>query len=202
MPEAVERLCFGFLPKQALFADEDEEVAPRRNPALLVPVRNADWDLTGVQRIFLDEKTGGKPKYSKQNKFSKGVLKGSCGVVQYFKGSSTVFVVEGPETGAAVACAATDSTVLATLSLGNLCNSADVIKAQGANRVLLALDNDENAAAKAASERAVAYLTNELKEAGIKVEVRVPVTQKSKTGVDWNDVLRDDGIEELKRQLD
>ena len=45
------------------------------NPALLVRVEDSTGELTGVQRIFLSQGTGSKPKWMKKNKFSRGVLK-------------------------------------------------------------------------------------------------------------------------------
>ena len=90
----IERLDFCYLPKYPLTSDletlrstTDGERAG--GPALLVPVRNSDWQLTGVQRIFLDERTAGKLKGIKHHKFSKGLLKGSAGIVQRGRGGGT-----------------------------------------------------------------------------------------------------------------
>ena len=207
----IERLDLCYLPKYPLTSDletlrsttTDGERAG--GPALLVPVRNSDWHLTGVQRIFLDERTAGKPKGIKHHKFSKGLLKGSAGIVQRGRcggGGAVVYVVEGPETGASVACAVDpDSTVVATLSLGNLGNMGNFLRSLKPSKVVLALDLDVKEAAKMAMERATTAVVEELEKDDISWERRIPKPLKENVSADWNDVLVAHGLDELKRQL-
>ena len=207
-PGVIERLHFGFLPKYPFISDLEELQSneeyggkPIMGPALLVPVRNSDWHLTGVQRIFLNEDTAGKPKG--QHKFSKGHLKGNAGIVQRGGGSgSIVYVVEGPETGASVACAVNpDATIVATLSLGNLANIGNFVRSLKPLKVVLALDHDVKEAAKNAMERATSVLAKELEKDDISWERRLPELTARGSALDWNDILVTQGLDELKRQL-
>ena len=170
----------------------------------MVPVRNSDWQLTGVQRIFLDERTAGKPKGIKHHKFSKGLLKGSAGIVQRGRGGggAVVYVVEGPETGASVACAVDpDDTVVATLSLGNLGNMGNFLRSLKPSKVVLALDLDVKEAAKMAMEKSTTAIVEELEKDDIVWERRIPKPLKENSSADWNDVLVAHGLDQLKRQL-
>lgn len=49
--------------------------------AFSVPVNHSP-DMTGIQRIFLNEKTGHRESSLRYTKKSKGIIKGSIGVVQ------------------------------------------------------------------------------------------------------------------------
>lgn len=206
----IDRLEFCYLPKYPFTSDLEElqssgtDGGKLMGPALLVPVRNSDWQLTGVQRIFLDERTAGKPKGSKHHKFSKGLLKGNAGIVQRGQGGggSIVYVVEGPETGASVACAVDpDATVVATLSLGNLSNIGNFVRCLRPSKVVLALDYDVKEAAKKAMERATMIVVEELEKDGISWERRIPKSLDENMSADWNDILVTQGLDELKRQL-
>lgn len=205
----IDRLDFCYLPKYPFTSDLEELQSSKTDgeklmgPALLVPVRNSEWHLTGVQRIFLDERTAGKPKGSKHHKFSKGLLKGNAGIVQRGRGGgSMVYVVEGPETGASVACAVDpDATVVATLSLGNLGNVGHFVRSLKPTKVVLALDYDVKEAAKKAMEKATTAVVEELEKDGISWERRIPKPLQENLSADWNDILVTQGIDELKRQL-
>ena len=205
----IDRLEFCYLPKYPFTSDLEELQSSATDgerltgPALLVPVRNSDWHLTGVQRIFLDERTAGKPKGSKRHKFSKGLLKGNAGIVQRGRGGgAVVYVVEGPETGASVACAVDpEATVVATLSLGNLGNLGNFLLSLKPSKVVLAMDLDVKEAAKMAMEKATTAVVEELEMDGIPWVRRIPKPLKENVGADWNDILVTHGLDELKRQL-
>ena len=205
----IDRLDFCYLPKHPFTSDLEELQSSTTDgervmgPALLVPVRNSDWHLTGVQRIFLDERTAGKPKGSKRHKFSKGHLKGNAGIVQRGRGDSpVVYVVEGPETGASVACAVDpDATVVATLSLGNFGNLGNFLRSLNPSKVMLAMDLDVKETAKMAMEKATTALVGELEKEGISWERRIPEPLQENASADWNDILVTQGLDELKRQL-
>ncbi len=212
LPEVIdsERLRYRFLPPGTDYLDVtmNGQLKPKTNtvPALVVPVRNAGGDLTGLQRIYLDPRTGGRPVLGpnsglRQHKFSKGLIRGSAGLVQRGHFGGKVLVVEGPETGAAVACAAPDETVLASLSVANLNQMTDVIVSHAPDKVILAADNDVNKAVKGQTENAFLTLQEELKQYEIPISLIFPEGRDHRKSADWNDVLLERGIPEIRAQL-
>ncbi len=199
--EVIDRLAFAFV-DEGSDADCKQQLS-RGSPAVLVPVLNTSSQLTGEQRIYHDGATGGRSRYGERHKFSLGTLKGSCGMVQHQPGSNDVYVVEGPETGAAVACAVgPQATVVASLSLGNVANVGGAVAAHNPERVILALDSDLSPEVRAACDRAVNKVRSTLD--GFPVEVRYPSTKKrTQAGMnaDWNDVLVEEGLHTLREQL-
>ena len=191
------------------YTDYDEQGMPFRvenlTPSLVVPVRDVNEDITAVQRIFLDKKSGGKPKTMKRHKYSKGVLHGSAGVVQKGKPGNIVFAAEGPETAASLAAVVDhDSTVLCSLSIVNFESMADVILSYSPKQVIIAADND---AAKENSRELLDSQINKLKQAlskksDVKMKIIMPEIESShKQNIDWNDVLARQGIDSLRDQI-
>ena len=103
-PETIPRLEFRYLPDKKQYRDSirGELMA---DAALVVAALNMAGELTGIQRVFLDP-NGDKSKRSSYSKKVKGVVKGSLCYVQRGKPNGLVYVVEGPETGAAIATVA------------------------------------------------------------------------------------------------
>ena len=212
--ETLDRLEFKFLPHRSMwetvsYTDYDEQGMPFRvenlTPSLVVPVRDVNEDITAVQRIFLDKKSGGKPKTMKRHKYSKGVLHGSAGVVQKGKPGNIVFAAEGPETAASLAAVVDhDSTVLCSLSIVNFESMADVILSYSPTQVIIAADND---AAKENSRELLDSQINKLKQAlskksDVKMKIIMPEIESShKQNIDWNDVLARQGIDSLRDQI-
>ncbi|TRY63746.1 hypothetical protein TCAL_14303 [Tigriopus californicus] len=180
------------------FIDSDTyETKTNGNPALVVPVQDGFGTLTGVQRIYLDSMTGNKfAKYSR-TKFSKGVIKNSAAVIQKAQFNQPLILCEGPETGASLAAAFPHVSVLASLSLANLQGCGEVVKAQSPSQVIVAGDLDDNVA----NQELLRFHFQSLQDQ-MDVEIRliVPCCSLRKHG-DWNDILIDQGISEIKRQI-
>ena len=85
--------------------------------------------MCGVQRIYVDPKTGGKPANgTAKHKFSLGSVAGNGGVVQRGSGGGDVIVAEGPETCVSLAAVSPPNAwVVAALSIGNFANLAKYI---------------------------------------------------------------------------
>ena len=104
--ELIPRLAFKFLPRDTLwsYTDYDKHGVPlqvkNRTPALVVPVKDMHNEVRGIQRIFLDKKSGEKSKQMKKVKLSKGVIRSAAGIVQPGQSNQILFLAEGPETGA------------------------------------------------------------------------------------------------------
>jgi len=171
-------------------------------PALVVAARNEKNEVTAVQRIYLDKKTAGKNTFMQMAKLSSGVMKGSCSVIQSGKKNSILYITEGPETGASVAMAFPQSTVLVSFGVSNMGNLEKVIKRFNPSEVIIAADNDglhENNKdnSRLATERAV----KSLRDNGINSTVLYPkmITGLKKT--DWNDVLIKEGVDSIRKQF-
>lgn len=171
-------------------------------PAAVVAVKNCKGDITGVQRIYLDEKTAGKNTFMDNAKLSKGITQGSAGVIQIGIPGGRLYVVEGPETGASIASVDKDATILASLSVSNLANLGDVIHSYSPNEIIIAADNDGEYSATrkttlAAFEKLKDSLENEITKVCLVFPQAIPGLEK----VDWNDVLVKQGSDVLKNQL-
>ena len=213
-PETIPRLEFKFLPHRSpwetiSYTDYDDNGMPYKvdniTPSLVVPVKDINGNISGIQRIFLDKNSGGKPKFKKQNKYSKGVLNGAAGVVQTGQPGQILFVAEGPETGASIAAVVDEnSPVLVSLSLMNFDSMAEVILSYRPEKIILAADNDS---AKEKSSETLNKHVNTLKKhimrlSDIPFKMILPELNGSeKQNVDWNDVLVVQGLESLSDQL-
>ena len=197
--DVIPRLAFKFLPRDTLwsYTDYDKNGEPLQvknyNPALIVPVKNKNNELCGVQRIFLDRISGGKSKIKSQVKFSKGVLRGGAGIVQFGQPNELLFLAEGPETGASIASIVAEKCpVLVSLSIMNFDTMAEVIHSFKPKMVVLAADND---AGKDETHQTL-YLHAERLEFNLKKLSTVPfkiimpdIVTNEKLSADWNDVL-------------
>ena len=140
------------------------------------------------------------------HKFSKGLISGSGGLVQEGQPGNSVFVVEGPETGATIAAtvATPEDTVIASLSLANLDSLGKLIQSFDPVRVLFAADNDrDNPTANKALDKAFAGIKTDLTAQGISVRLvkpEVPGLKSSKC--DWNDLLKHEGPDAVIEQID
>ena len=210
-PDIIPRLAFRFLPRDTLWSytdyNNDGEPIQVKNytPALVVPVKNINDEISAVQRIFLDKDTGAKSKFKNQAKFSKGVIRGGAGIVQYGQPNELLFVAEGPETGASVASAVNEKcTVLASLSIMNYDTMANIILSFKPSMVILAADNDTG---KDASHETL-YRHAERLELNIREKSTVPfiivmpdIYNIPKQNADWNDILVLKGLQSLKDEF-
>lgn len=168
-------------------------------PALVIAAKNEKGDITGVQRVYLDEKTANKNTFMDKAKISKGHIKSSAGIIQEGMKFGTVYIAEGPETAATIAQANPKSTVLTAFGLSNIQNLGKVIKNYFPKEVIIAGDNDKNLKSKTYELTEKACLS--LKSDGFNVRTIFPNSINTLEKTDWNDVLKQQGIQEVKKQL-
>ncbi|STX83833.1 TraI [Legionella donaldsonii] len=168
-------------------------------PALLIAAKNKQGEITGVQRIYLDEKNAKKNTFMENAKLSKGRIEGSAGVLQTGEKRSPLYLAEGPETGATIAMANPKATVLVSFGLSNLKNLSALIKSFYPSEVIIAGDND------LASKNNTAKITEEAKEAlmreGLDIKIIMPQNLPGREKTDWNDVHCSQGLNQVKHQL-
>ncbi|HAU1796532.1 TPA: conjugative relaxase [Legionella pneumophila] len=168
-------------------------------PALLIAAKNKQGEITGVQRIYLDEKNAKKNTFMENAKLSKGRIEGSAGILQKGGKRSALYLAEGPETGATIAMANPQATVLVSFGLSNLKNLGALIKSFYPSEVIIAGDNDS------AVKNNTAKITKEAKEAlmreGISVKIITPQNLPGREKTDWNDVHCSQGLSQVKHQL-
>lgn len=201
--EHPEQLNVLYWPKGALWKaiDDNGLLYDKINkiPALLIAAKNKQGEITGVQRIYLDEKNAKKNTFMENAKLSKGIIEGSAGVLQMGGKRSTLYLAEGPETGATIAMANPQATVLVSFGLSNLKNLGALIKSFYPSEVIIAGDNDF------ASKNNTAKITEEAKEAlireGISVKIITPQNLPGREKTDWNDVHCSQGLNQVKHQL-
>lgn len=194
-------LNFTFWPKGARWLDVNDEGTlyekVNKIPAIVLAAQNEKKEITGVQRIYLDERTAGKNSFMGKAKLSKGYMKGSAGIIQIGRKHGELYIAEGPETAASVAMANPKATVLASCGIANIQNLGKLIKNFEPNRVIISGDNDGNAKTLDTTKMAAIAL----KKDGINAEVIFPNKINGLDKTDWNDVLKKQGISELIRQL-
>ena len=168
-----------------------------KDKMVLIPILDSQRTVQGVQRIFLSEE--GK----KLGKFTLGALKNNAGLIQDGSDDGQVLVIaEGPETAASIATIF-EGPILASLSLGNMKNLAEiVIQTWKPRQVIIAADFDgeKELFEDGHEEVAIVSLTNELQKAGIEVVIKRPLALGSMK-CDWNDVLVQQGIEGIKKEF-
>ncbi|WP_298624825.1 MobF family relaxase [uncultured Legionella sp.] len=201
--ENPERLNVLFWPKGAVWKgiDDNGNLYERINkiPALLIPAYNEKNEITGVQRIYLDPKTGKKNTFMETAKLSQGKIENSAGILQKSEKLGTLYIAEGPETGASIAMANPNSTVLVSLGLSNLKNLSSLIKRFHPKEVIIAGDNDTLSKNKALNITHEAQ--NNYKENGINTRIIIPKSLPGMDKTDWNDVHKSYGLSAIKEQL-
>ncbi|SEG42443.1 conjugative transfer relaxase protein TraI [Legionella quinlivanii DSM 21216] len=201
--ENPEQLNVLFWPKGALWkaTDDNGNLYEKTNkiPALLIAAKNAKGEITGVQRIYLDEKTGRKNTFMETAKLSKGKIEGSAGLLQKGEKFGTLYLAEGPETGATLAMANPKASVLVSFGLSNLKNLNELIKKLYPSEVIIAGDNDSAAKNDTLkiTEDARAFLATK----GIISTIIIPNTIAGRDKTDWNDVHQLQGLNQVKQQL-
>lgn len=201
--EHPEQLNVLYWPKGALWKaiDDNGTLYDKINkiPALLIAAKNKQGEITGVQRIYLDEKNAKKNTFMENAKLSKGRIEGSAGVLQTGAKRSPLYLAEGPETGATIAMANPQATVLVSFGLSNLKNLGALIKSFYPSEVIIAGDND------LASKNNTAKITEEAKEAlmreSLDIKIIMPQNLPGREKTDWNDVHCSQGLNQVKHQL-
>lgn len=167
-------------------------------PALIIAARNEKNDITGVQRIYLDNRTANKNQFMQKAKLSKGVMEGSCGVIQKGMRGAPLYIAEGLETGASIALADKNATVLCSFGVSNIKNLGAVIRKFNPKEVVIAGDNDGDFAK---SQQSIDKTIDLFKQENINVRAIFPDSLQGKTKTDWNDIHRHLGIAEIQKQL-
>lgn len=199
----LENLDARFLPKGASHIDLKEgQIINKVNkiPAIVYAARDSRGDLTGLQRIYLDPKTGGKNpqmQQAKMVKLSKGVITGSAVLVQKGMRGSPLYIAEGFETAGSIAMAVSHATVIASLGIDNMKNLEEMIKKYQSKNVIIAADNDgENAN----THKKISTIIENYQKKGVDIKVIYPEMLEGKK-TDWNDVLLKKGVQEIKNQV-
>lgn len=167
-------------------------------PALLIAARNEKNELTGVQRIYLNSKTANKNTFMDTAKLSKGIIKGSCAVVQKGMTGARLYVAEGFETGGSIALADSKATVLCSFGVSNMKNLCETIKKFKPKEVVIAGDNDGKFAK---SISAIEKTLSIYRDAKLNARVVFPDNLNECNKLDWNDVHLSKGIAEVQKQL-
>ncbi len=177
----IEGMQIRHLPIGAKWVDYDEHGKAidkvSKAPASVIALYNAQGEVTGVQRIFLDEESVNKATFFMDKpKLSKGIVTGSAGIIQEGKLAGRVYLAEGPETGASIALADTDATVLVSMGVHNLKNLSHVIKSYSPKEVILAGDYDgKDAATRQTTEQAFSDLKEQLPDVACSVIYPEPI---------------------------
>ncbi len=207
--DSLDNMEIRFWPPGAKWVDYDEKTGERfdrvnKAPVAVLMAKNEKGEVTGVQRIYLDPKTAGKNKGMPDPKLSKGLIKGSAGIVQLGKPRGKLYLAEGPETAASIAMVDPEATVLTSFSVGNLANLVQAVRRYKPSEVILAGDNDgrnpetgEPSHTYKTTEEAV----REFKERGVNIKSIYPKDIPGMPKADWNDVLKVHGVRGLKMQL-
>ncbi|MGM9451934.1 conjugative transfer relaxase/helicase TraI [Legionella bozemanae] len=179
--------------EQGLLEDKVNKI-----PALIIAARNEKSELTGVQRIYLDKQTASKNKFMDSPKLSKGIIEGSCGVIQKGMQGSRLYITEGFETGASIALADSKATVLCSFGVSNMKNLSPTIKKFNAKEVVIAADNDGEFAK---SQQAIEKTIDTFRQDNLSVIAVFPDKLPGKSKTDWNDIHLNSGIPEIQKQL-
>ncbi|HBD7476117.1 TPA: conjugative transfer relaxase/helicase TraI [Legionella pneumophila] len=199
--EETKQLEVRFWPKGARWLNDDGEGKLQeqinKTPALIIPAHSANQKLTGVQRIYLDEATGGKNRFMDKPKLSKGVLESSAALIQTGMKGAPVYLCEGPETAASIAQAFPTANVIASLGVGNMKNLGEFLQKLQPSEVIIAADHD---GAQSKTMNITHISANALKEQGINVRIVMPEPIPTLKKTDWNDVLIHEGKASIYKQ--
>lgn len=167
-------------------------------PALVIAAKNEKGDITGVQRIYLDKFTANKNTFLDDPKLSKGIIEGSCGVIQKGMRGGYLYIAEGPETAASIAMADSKATVLVSFGISNIKNLSSVIKKYKTKEVIIAADNDGH---RSKTEGVIKDTIELFKQNDITARAIFPDPIPGKNKTDWNDVLVKKGVIEIQKKL-
>ena len=164
---------------------------------MIIPATNHKGEVTGVQRIYLDEKTAAKNTFMANPKLSKGLIDGSAGVIQKGIKNGRLYLAEGPETAMTIANADQKATVVTSFGLGNMGNLKRLIKSLNPSEIIIAGDNDSNKNIKTQTREQVKTFC----EDGFKTRAIFPKEIQGQSKTDWNDVLQKFSLDEVKKQI-
>ena len=172
-------------------------------PAMVIASHDNDGQIVGVQRTYLDEKTANKCLTMSSPKMSKGVTKNGALLQRGLR--HTVYIAEGIETGASIAATDNSARVMVSMGVANMQNMVDRVKGMHPDQVVILKDNDGQ---HAKSNEGFVEAVNAFEGAGLSVDVKEPemlqrlVAEKGeKAKTDWNDIIKEYGVEGLKQKL-
>ncbi len=192
----------GALPDDFRFkADLVHPFTRKPTPALLVPIKDKNQKLIGVESIFLDEK-GDKLKGTFYrngieekiiSKVSFGIKSGGLVTVQKANIPRVLWIAEGIETALSVAKAMPNHTVIASLSAQQLKNVPLPPEVQ---KVIICADNDGS---NANSQKAVINAIERHLSQGRQVYLTMPLGNQKQ---DFNDLIKQGGISAVHDALE
>lgn len=192
----------GLLPEDFRFKQDMIHPFTRKiTPALLVPIRDKNRQIVGVESIFLD-KNGDKLKGTFMrngveekiiSKVSFGIKKGGMVTVQESVVPRVLWIAEGVETALSVAKAMPNHTVVASLSAQQL-KYAPVNKE--VQKIIICADND---GANASSQKAVIKAIGHHLSEGRQVYLAMPSGPNKQ---DFNDLMKQGGVDAVRQSLE
>lgn len=167
----------------------------QRYPALIAIAKNQNQEIHAVQAIYLDEKTADKADIITKKRTYGRLRFGAAVFSNSFdkenKKFEHIYLAEGTETALSILSANPNAKVAATLSVSNF-NHTEL--ESSIKSITVCMDNDgENApSAKTVRKAAEMYAAK-----GIRVTISQPTIAKT----DFNDVLKKEGIDGLRKAL-
>jgi phage/plasmid primase-like uncharacterized protein len=164
-------------------------------PAVVFFTKNHKNEVQGAQVIYLDSETGKKADLAVVKR-SFGNIKGTFVPIQSGEGN-TIAIAEGPETALSIAAANKNLTVFA--SLGGLTNFSKIafedmgVKIEGHPLILCADNDKDNKSTLEKIDKVAAALTNSC--------FNVFICKPEKSGQDFNDVLKEKGVDKVNKYL-
>ena len=184
---------FRYHPKVAYYHINEETGKIKKKeffPALICVAKDQTQQTQAVQVIYLDPKTANKAHLDIPKRTYGRVSLGSAVTIN--PGQSNVLIAEGPETGLSLAQAYPDATVMVALSASNF-NNVKLLPEQ--KTLTICMDNDGH---NPMSQNAVTTAAKTHTEQGCTVYLAQPNEIKQ----DFNDVLKQQGTEAIKQQVD
>jgi Ti-type conjugative transfer relaxase TraA len=169
-------------------------------PCLMAGARSQTGDITAVQITFLNPQTAAKADIEVAKR-SFGVVKGSAVTIQdplseisfnETKNSNTLFIAEGVETALSLKSAGVQGTIEASLGLSNI---KRITPESPHTHIVICADHD---APGSPSAKSLEKSVTALQEKGYAVTIIKP----DQLGDDFNDVLKIQGPQGIKRTLE
>lgn len=198
----------GELPEDFRYLIKDRHFQTKKlTPAIIAPYRDKDNQIVGVVKIYLDNDDGKKycetftdaagrnvPATSKVNV---GISSNGAVVVQEGATDRVVWIAEGVETALSVAKAKPNQTVLASLSVAQIAN---VPLMPETRMVVICADNDP---AESKTKGTVVKAVESFLSKGVRVFIALPPPIPKGMGkYDFNDVLKEGGVDAVDRALE
>lgn len=179
-----------YLPKGITFLYNDEDKTTR-DDCFAAFGRNEKGELSSVQLTKLnDNGTRARSKDGKKlNKIQYGLAKGSFVTLQSYPQNSCVFIAEGVETALSLQETGIEGTIKASLGIHNMKNYTGPEP-----KIVLCADND---GPNARTHDVTCFIQEHLETQGKSITIIRPET----AGQDFNDVLKEKGIEGVQKYI-